>query len=106
MLTPLTSAAEFGTGTIKSAFNAQMDGLSMPIRSALPSVISAKPTTPLVFASLVSRDTTSRTEPAFSVPSTMPSPLTQDALPGIGTTKSALPAPRDGLSMLKRPVLL
>ena len=35
-----------------------------------------------------------------SLPSTLPSLLTQDVLIGTGTTKSAWLAPKDGLSML------
>lgn len=44
-----------GTGTIKFAFNAQTDGLSMQIRSVLLSVINAKTGMQMVYVLLVSK---------------------------------------------------
>ncbi len=40
--------------------------------------------------------------PASFLPSTMLTPLTQDVEHGIGTIKSAFPAPKDGFSMIKK----
>ncbi len=51
-----------------------------------------------------SRDMTLRKVPVSSLTSTMPSPPIQDAEHGIGTTKSAFPALKDGFSMLTRSV--
>ena len=62
------------------------------------------PTTQLDFVSHATKDTISLMELANSLPSTLPSLLTQDVLIGTGTTKSAWLAPRIGSSMLTKSV--
>ncbi len=94
--------AEPGTGITKLAFHAQTDGSSMIRKSVLLFLTNAPPTIVLETASPAIRDTISRREPVSSPASTMPSPLIQDAAPGIGTTKFASLALRDGSSTTKR----
>ena len=64
------------------------------------------PTTQLVSASHATKDTISLMELANSLPSTLPSLLTQDVLIGTGTTKSAWLAPKTGSSMPIKSVFL
>ncbi len=99
MPSPLIQDVLHGIGTTKSASAALSNGLSMPTKSAFPSLINAllMLTTVLVFHA--SKDTILRTEPVLSLHSTMLSPLIPDVPPGIGTIKSALAAQRIGPSM-------
>ncbi len=89
-----------GIGTIKSAFHAQSNGLSMLIKSAFPFLINAPLTEITELAFHASKDTILRTVPAFFPHSTTLSPPILDVLPGIGTIKSAFHAQSNGLSTL------
>ena len=102
MPSPPTPVVVFGTGTTKSVCPAPMDGSSMPTRSACPFLTTALLMTTVEPASPASRDMTSRKELVFSPHSTTPSPPTQAAVFGTGTTKFAFPAQRDGSSMPTR----
>ena len=100
MLNPLILDVPPGIGITKSALLALNNGLSMLIKFAFQFLTNAllMPITVLVFHA--SRVTILRKEPAFSLTSTMPSPLIQVVPPGIGITKSALFALNNGLSTL------
>ena len=89
-----------GTGTTRCALSALLNGLSMLIKFASPSLIFVLLTMPMELASHASRDMTSSMEFASSLPSTMLNPQTQDVPNGIGTTKSASNAQRTGPSTL------
>jgi hypothetical protein len=103
-LSPLIQDAPLGIGTIKSAFPAPNTGFSMEIRNAFQFLTNAllMPITELVFHA--SRVTTLRTELVSHLISTMLILPTSAVLPGIGTTKSAFPAQRDGSSTQRRDV--
>jgi hypothetical protein len=73
----------------------------MLIKFAFQFLTNAPPTVITEPASHASRVTILRKEPAFSLTSTMPSPLIQDAPPGIGITKNVFLAHSDGFSMLR-----
>ncbi len=102
MPSPLIPDVPPGIGIIKSAFHAQMDGHSTQIKPAFQFLTNAllMVTTEPVFHA--SRDTILKKEPVSSPHSTMPSLLTLDAPPGIGTIKSVFPAPNNGPSMLTK----
>ncbi len=72
----------------------------MLIKSAFPFLTNALPTEITVLVFHASRDMTLRTEPVYSLHSTMLSPLIPDVPPGTGTTKSASAAQRTGPSTL------
>jgi len=103
-LSLLILVAPLGIGTIKSALAAQRIGPSMLIKFAFPSLTNALLTAITVLVFHASRDTILRKEPAFSLTSTMPSPLIQVAPPGIGITKNVFLAHSDGFSMLRMSV--
>ena len=92
----------FGTMITKSASAAPSTRFSMETRNAFQFLTNAllMLITETVFHA--SRDTTLRTEPVSSHPSTTPILPTLDVPPGIGTTKSASAAPRDGSSTQRR----
>jgi hypothetical protein len=90
-----------GIGITKSALLALNNGLSMLIKFAFPSLTNALLTAITVLVFHASRVTILRKEPAFSLTSTMPSPLIQVAPPGIGITKNVFLAHSDGFSMLR-----
>ena len=100
MLNPLILVAPPGIGTIKFALLAPNNGPSMLIKFVYPFLTNAPLTEITVLAFHASRDTISKKELAFSLNSTMPSPLIPDVQPGTGITKSASAAQRTGLSML------
>ena len=75
------------------------------MENAFPFLTNAPPTPKTVTASLATKDTTSLKDNASSPNGTMPSLPTPDVPLGTGTTKSALPAPKDGFSMLTKSVL-
>ena len=104
MLNPLTLDAPPGIGTIKFALLAPNTGFSMPTKSVSQFLTNAPPTEIMEPAFHASKDTILRTEPVFSHHSTMPSLLTLDVPPGIGTIKSALAALNTGFSMEIRSV--
>jgi len=91
-----------GIGITKSASAAPSTGFSMETRNVFqfPTNALLMLITETVFHA--SRDTTLRTEPVSSHPSTTPILPTLDVPPGIGTTKSASAAPRDGSSTQRR----
>lgn len=99
---PLILDVELGIGTTKYACLAPTDGSSTPTRFAplfltnAPATITTEPVLP------ATRDTILSVVLASSLPQTTPSPPIQDAEPGIGTTKYAFHAQRDGLLMLIR----
>ena len=93
-----------GIGTTKFASNAQLNGLSMLTRSASLFLTNAKLTMLPDFVSHATKDMTSLRELVSSLPSTTPSPPTQDAANGTGTTRSALSAQADGSSTLMESV--
>ena len=101
MLNPLIQDAPPGIGITKSALAAQRIGPSMLIKFAFQFLTNAllMPITEPVFHA--SRVMTLKKEPAFSLISTMPSPLIQVAPPGIGITKNVFLAHSDGFSMLR-----
>jgi len=101
-LSPLIQDAPPGIGIIKSALLALNNGFSMETRNVFqfPTNALLMLITETVFHA--SRDTTLRTEPVSSHPSTTPILPTLDVPPGIGTTKSASAAPRDGSSTQRR----
>ena len=96
----LMQDAELGTGKIKNVWPAQINGPSMLMDNAFPSLINAKLMLKMVTAPNASKATTSWKDNAFSLPSTTSNLLMTDAEHGTGTTKSALPALTDGSSML------
>jgi hypothetical protein len=100
-LNPLTLDVPPGIGITKSALLALNNGLSMLIKFAFPSLTNALLTAITVLVFHASRVTILRKEPAFSLTSTMPSPLIQVAPPGIGITKNVFLAHSDGFSMLR-----
>ena len=91
-----------GIGTTKSASAAPNTGFSMETRNAFQFLTNALLMLITVPVSHASRDTTLRTEPVSSHPSTTPILPTLDVLHGIGITKSASAAPRDGSSTQRR----
>ena len=93
-----------GTGITKSALLAQMDGSSIQRKLVYQYLINALLTEMMVLVFRASRVTILRKEPAFSLTSTMPSPLIQVAPPGIGITKNVFLAHSDGFSMLRMSV--
>ena len=95
-----------GIGTIKSVSNAPKNGYSMLMESVLQFLINVLLTTQMELVSLVIKDTTLSMEFVSSLPSTMPTQLTQDVPPGIGTTKSVSNVQKTGPSMLIKSVLL
>jgi hypothetical protein len=101
MLNPLILDVPPGIGITKSALLALNNGLSMLIKFAFPSLTNALLTAITVLVFHASRVTILRKEPAFSLTSTMPSPLIQVAPPGIGITKNVFLAHSDGFSMLR-----
>ena len=101
-LSLLTLDVPPGIGTTKSAFHALSNGPSMLIKSAFPFLTNALLTVTTEPAFHASRDTILKKEPVSSPHSTMPSLLILDVPPGIGTTKSAFPAPNNGPSMLTK----
>jgi hypothetical protein len=100
MPSPLTQDAPPGIGIIKSALLAPNNGFSMLIRFAFQFLTNVPPTVITEPVFHASRVTILRKEPAFSLNSTMPSPLILDVPPGTGITKFALAAQRTGLSTL------
>ena len=91
-----------GTGITKSASAAPSTGFSMETRNAFQFLTNALLMLITETASHASRDTILRTEPVSSHPSTTPILPTLGVPPGIGTTKSASAAPRDGSSTQRR----
>ena len=91
-----------GIGTTKSASPALTNGFSTLTRFACQFLTNVPPTMPQELVLHASRDMTSRKENASSLISTTPTPLIQDAVNGIGTTKSASLALTNGFSMIIR----
>jgi hypothetical protein len=98
----LMQDVEPGTGTIESAFHAQMDGYSTIKRFVLLFLTNAHPTMQLEIALLATRDMISKKEPVSSQASITLIPLIQDAEHGTGITKSVSPALKDGSSMIRK----
>jgi len=99
---PLILDAVFGTGTIKCASPAQVDGSPMLMEPVCPYLTNAKLTPKMETVLNATKDMTSPKDNASSLPSTTPSPLTPDVDSGIGTNKSALNAPTSGPSTLRK----
>ena len=97
---PPTSDVPLGIGTTKFALLAPNIGSSMLIKSVSPFLTNAKLTTKLEFVSHATKDMTSFRELVSSPHSTTPSPPTQDAVNGTGTTRFASNAQADGSSTL------
>jgi hypothetical protein len=89
MPSQLIQDAVFGTGTTKSVLSVQTTGPSTPTKFASPSLINASLMTKLETVLLASMVTILRKDNASSQNQIMPSPLIQDAVFGIGTTKFA-----------------
>ena len=89
-----------GIGIIKSALPALINGFSTLMECVFQFLINVKPTLKMVTVLSVSRDTILRKDSASSLTSIMPDLLISDAEPGIGITKSVLPVPTNGFSML------
>ena len=102
--TPLTQDVEPGIGTTKSASPAQTTGSSMLTKSVFQFLTIVLPMMLQELASLATRVMTLKKENVSSPIQTTPNHLIQDALPGIGTTKSASPAQTNGSSMLTKSV--
>ena len=88
-----------GIGTTKFALLALKIGFSMLINYAFPFLTNVKSTMLPELALHATKVMTSLMELASSPHSTTPSPPTQDAVNGTGTTKSAWLAPKTGSSM-------
>ena len=93
-----------GIGTTKFALLALKTGFSMLINYAFPFLTNVKSTMLPELALLATKDMTSLRELVSSPHSTMPSPPTQDAANGTGTTRFASNAQADGSSMLMESV--
>ena len=104
MLSPLTQDVPLGIGTTKFALLAPNIGSSTLIKSVSPFLTNAKLMTKLEFVSHATKDMTSLRELVSSPHSTTPSPPTQDAVNGTGTTRFASNAQADGSSMLMESV--
>ena len=96
----LTLAAVFGIGTIRSAFLAPRDGLLTLKRSVCLLPTSVQLTTKLDCAHLATRAMTFMKESASTLLITPLLPLILAVPLGTGTTRFALPALRDGLSIV------
>ena len=95
-----------GTGTSKSALPAPMDGFSTTKEYVLLFLTNVLLMLKMVTVQLVIKDTIWLKDNASSLNQTTPDHLILDALPGTGTSKSALPAPTDGSSTPKEFVFL
>ena len=90
MLNPLTSDAECGIGTTKSASSALRASFSTSTKSVLLLPTSAKPSTALpVTAPPATKAMTSPTDSVSTLPQTTPDPLISAVLLGTGRTKFA-----------------
>ena len=94
----LTQDVEPGIGTTKSACHAPTDGFSMPTRFVCQFLISVLHMTTTETASLASKVTILRTDPVFSLHSTMLIPQIPAVEFGTGTIKFVFHAPKDGSS--------
>jgi len=89
MPSQLIQDAVFGTGTTKSVLSVQTTGPLTPTKFVSPSLINANLMTKLETVLLVITVMILRKDNASSQNQIMPSPLIQDAVFGIGTTKFA-----------------
>ena len=99
MLNPQILDVELGIGTNKYVSHVLKDGLSMPTKFALLLVISVLIMMLQAHVQLASRDMISLMEFVNSLHSTMLSHLILDAVHGIGITKYAWLALKDGSSI-------
>ena len=90
----------FGIGTIKFVYNAHLNTSSTSMEDVSRLVIIVLVTIFRVTVSLASRDTTWSMVDANCRLSILLDRLILDVEPGIGTTRDALPAPKDTLSTL------
>ena len=93
-----------GIGITKFVLLALKIGFSMLIKSVSPFLTNVKSMMLLELVLHATKDMTSLRELVSSLPSTTPSPPTQDAANGTGTTRSVLSAQADGSSTLMESV--
>ena len=102
MKNQLMQDAEPGIGITKSVFHAQMDGFSIATMFVQLFLTYALQMINQETASLAIKDTILNKEPVSSQASTMLTPPIQDVEHGIGITKSAFHALKDGSSMIRK----